>query len=171
MIRIVTACLAVALVVALPAAARADEGADEEASRTLIVGAGGAAEIELSGGALRGGANVFVEWEAIEEWLELELGASVVAAQGAAEVPVDLLLKKPFRLARGVELMAGLGPELVTVTAGPEKGTYAGGELALDFMVWPWRRLGFWIEPTYDLVFRDGLEHSLGSTAGVMVGW
>jgi hypothetical protein len=169
----------VALIVVWPAAAaasdaragRAQEEREEREERTLIVGAGGAAEVELADGSAHAGANVFVEWEAIEGWLELELGASVLPAGDAAEVPVDLLFKKPFRLAPGIELMAGLGPEVVTVTGGAARGTYAGGEVALDFMFWPWRRAGLWIEPAYDFVFRDGVAHSLGSTGGVMLGW
>jgi hypothetical protein len=158
-----------------PAAAAGDASAgedrEEREERTFIVGAGGATEVELAGGAVHAGANVFVEWEAVEGWLELELGASVLPVDGAAEIPVDLLFKKPFRLAPGVEMMAGLGPEVVTVTAGAERGTYAGGEVALDFMFWPWRRAGLWIEPSYDFVFRDGVAHSLGGTAGAMLGW
>jgi hypothetical protein len=112
-----------------------------------------------------------VEWDAIENWLELELGASVLTASGGVSVPVDLLVKKPFKLARWAELMIGIGPEVVQTT-GIGKGTYFGGEAALDFMFWPWDpRAGLWVEPEYDLVFHDGASSGLGATGGVLFGW
>ena len=67
--------------------------------------------------------------------------------------------------------MIGLGPEMVTTVNGLAKGTLFGGDAALDFMVWPWQRVGFWIEPTYDVIFDDGVSQGIGSTAGIMVGW
>lgn len=67
--------------------------------------------------------------------------------------------------------MVGVGPEVVQVS-GAGKGTYFGGELALDFMFWPWgRHVGLWVEPEYDLVFQDRLSSGVGSTGGVLFGW
>ncbi len=40
-----------------------------------------------------------VEWDAVESSLELEVGASMLITPGGVEVPGDLLVKKPFRLA------------------------------------------------------------------------
>jgi hypothetical protein len=138
---------------------------------TIIVGIGGATEVELGDGTVHPGANLMVEWEAIEGWLEVELGTSLLTAPGGVEVPIDLLLKKPFKLAPWSEFMIGIGPEVVQVT-GTHKGTYFGGELALDFMFWPWgRRVGLWIEPEYDLVVHDGASSGVGATGGVLLGW
>ena len=67
--------------------------------------------------------------------------------------------------------MVGVGPELVQVT-GPGKGTSFGGELALDFMFWPWGgHVGLWVEPEFDLVFRSRATTGLGTTGGVLFGW
>ena len=44
-------------------------------------------------------------------------------------------------------------------------------EFALDFFYWPWQHVGFWIEPSYDLVFRDKPSLGIGSTGGVALGW
>jgi hypothetical protein len=138
--------------------------ADDAFEHTIIVGAGGAGEVEIAEGSLRTGGNVFVEWEAIAEWLELELGASLLAAEGGFELPVDLLFKKPFRVSRHVEVMIGLGPEVVHVSTPAKNGTYAGVEFALDFMFWPSPRVGFWVEPSYDVVFRSPASSGFGST-------
>ena len=50
-------------------------------------------------------------------------------------------------------------------------GTFFGGQAVLDFMFWPTQRFGFWIEPTYDLIARDGLSRGLGRTGGLLIGW
>jgi hypothetical protein len=112
-----------------------------------------------------------IEWDAIENWLEFEVGASVLTADHGIEVPIDLLVKKPFRLARWAEFMIGLGPEVVQVT-GANKGTYFGGEVALDFMFWPWgHHIGLWVEPEYDLTYQHGASSGIGTTGGVLFGW
>ncbi|MBV9948391.1 MAG: hypothetical protein JOZ69_16185, partial [Myxococcales bacterium] len=57
------------------------------------------------------------------------------------------------------------------VTGGSDRATYFGMEAALDFMFWPWgRRVGLWVEPEYDLVFR-GATSSIGTTGGLLFGW
>lgn len=165
-------CGALLLLVTLTAPpSNAQEQGDDETEHTIVVGVGGAGELELGDGSLHPGANVMIEWDAIENWLELEVGASVLAASGGVEVPIDLLVKKPFTLARWAELMVGVGPEVAQVT-GVDKGTYFGGELALDLMFWPWgRRVGLWVEPEYDALFHDGVSSGIGSTGGVLFGW
>jgi hypothetical protein len=149
-----------------------DHESEAQAERAVIVGVGGATELELGDGSLHPGANVMIEWDAIEDWLELEIGASVLAAEGGVEVPIDLLVKKPFKLAQRAEFMVGVGPEIVRVT-GTNRGTYFGGELAFDFMFWPWgRHIGLWLEPEYDVIFVAGHPSSgTGATGGVLFGW
>jgi hypothetical protein len=165
------------LIAAAPTSAAADSASDREHSvedkidHTIIVGVGGTADLELGDGSLHPGANVMIEWDAVENWLELEVGASVLSAPGGVQVPVDLLVKKPFRLARWAEFMIGVGPEVVQVT-GANKGTYFGGEVALDFMLWPWgRRVGLWVEPEYDLTVQHGASSGIGSSGAALIGW
>ena len=159
------------MAIALLIAGRAPQAFGEELDHTLIFGVGGASEVELQSGSLNSGVNVFVEYEAIENWLELELGVSILKAEGGWEVPIDLLLKKPFRLARGVELMIGVGPQIVRISGTERNGTFVAGELVFDFMFWPSRHIGLWVEPSYTLLFRDGVSHSLGATGGLLIGW
>ena len=149
----------------------ANEHGADEIEHTIIVGVGGAAELELRDGSLHPGANLMVEWDAIENWLELEVEASVLSADGGVEVPLGLLIKKPFRLARWAEFMIGVGPELVRVSNPTTKATYGGAQLALDFMFWPSQHVGLWVEPSYDLVFRNAVSHGIGSTGGLLLGW
>ncbi len=160
-----------------PRVVRAEDGAtsalrpDDANEHTIVVGVGGAGELELGDRSLHLGGNVMIEWDAIEDWLEIEVGASMLATKGGLDIPVDLLVKKPFTLTRWAEVMLGVGPEVVHVT-GATKGTYLGGEVALDFMFWPWgRRIGLWTEPEYDVVFHDGASSGIGLTGGVLLGW
>jgi hypothetical protein len=43
--------------------------------------------------------------------------------------------------------------------------------VALDFIFWPSGRVGLWVEPSYDFVFRDGIYRGIGNTGGVLLGW
>jgi hypothetical protein len=169
----VLGAIAVTLVSLLASAMHADEprAKREEFEHRFIVGAGGAFELELTERSVHGGGSLFLEWEAIDKWLELELGVSALAAEGGVEVPIDLLFKKPFRLSRRIELMVGLGPELVVYRRTPKDGAFFALEVAADFMFWLSRHVGLWIEPSYELTIRGGVGHSLASTGGLIFGW
>ena len=150
---------------------RGNEPETQDLEHTIVVGVGGAVEEELTGGSVHSGANIFLEYKAIDHWLELELGVSVLPADGGHEVPIDFLFKKPFQLTRRLEVMLGFGPEVVNVSGTENSGTFFGGEAVADFMFWPSRHVGLWVEPSYDFVFHDGLSHGVGSTGGVIFGW
>jgi len=152
----------------------AHAGDDKELphDHTVLIGLGGATEYELGGGSFHSGRNAMVEWDIIENWQELEVAASLLAGDKGVEVPIDLIVKKPFRLTQSVELMLGIGPELVRLSTPAKKTTYVGGQAAIDFMFWPSHRFGLWVEPTYDLVFQNTtLSHGIGSMGGLLVGW
>ena len=76
---------------AQPRPAPDSESSEESLDHTIIVGIGGAMELELGDGSLLAGGNVMVEWDAVEDWLEFEVGASVLPAPSGAEVPIDLM--------------------------------------------------------------------------------
>jgi len=153
------------------AANEPEEQGPGDIEHTIVVGAGGAFEVELRGGAVHPGANVMIEWEAVENWIELELEASALSADGGVEVPLGLLVKKPFRLTRWSEFMIGIGPEVVHVATPTTRATVGGVQAALDFMFWPSQHVGLWVEPSYDLLFADPVSHGLGSTGGLIFGW
>lgn len=161
----------IALSASMALAEKGREGDEEAFDHTIIIGLGGAGELELPEGSAHAGGSLFVEWEAIDRWLELELGASVLAAEGGVEVPIDLLFKKPFRLSRSIEVMVGLGPEVVRVSTPAKKTTLIGVEFAVDFMLWPSQHVGLWVEPTYGVVFNSAARSGLACTAGIIFGW
>jgi hypothetical protein len=149
---------------ATSAAPKQPNGTPEGAERTVIFGAGVALDVAPS--AFKSGAATFVEYEAIDGVLELELGGQSVWGRGGRELSADLIFKWPRRLTPSLELMIGAGPTVVSSAR-----TSWGVEGAVDVMWWPTRRFGLWIEPVYDVLFSSGLSTSSGLTFGPIVGW
>jgi hypothetical protein len=140
----------------------------EEKEPTAIVEIGGAGEWGLPE-TTRFGPSAAVEFTPIKDWLEIEAGVSTLFGGGTTEWGADLLFKKPFTLSDTVEFMIGAGPEWTHTTGG--EGPKIGGEIAADFMVWPWpeRKFGWFIEPAYSYSFSSGHEQSLGVSVGLLI--
>jgi hypothetical protein len=116
------------------------------------------------------GATFAFEVTPIENWLEFEVGVTAIRADGGVEMPFDVLFKKPWRFSPSFEFMIGMGPELVHVS-GSGRGTFWGLEGVADLMFWPRRNVGWYVEPGYEVTFRDGTpHHSLGIAVGLLVG-
>ena len=114
----------------------------------------------------RGGTLAF-EITPIEHWLELEIGATAIHTSGGTETEADLLFKKPWTLSRRVELMAGIGPELVHA----DGATFWGFSTVADIMVWPRRNVGVYVEPGYERTFpHAGARNGMAIAAGLLIG-
>jgi hypothetical protein len=86
---------------------------DKEKEPSAILEIGGASEWNLQNGAASVGPSVAVEFDAIKDWLELEVGFSPLLKKGSSpEWSTDLLFKKPFTLSNTVEFMIGDGLSL-----------------------------------------------------------
>jgi hypothetical protein len=133
--------------------------------RGWVLEIGPAAEWPLQGDPPNYGASIAIEREVIDGWLEIELGMSGLWTAGRAELSWDLLLKKPFTLSPTVEFMVGAGPSYAQPTNG-DAGT-VGLVFALDLMVWPQPRVGWFIEPTFSVTPSTG-QTSFGATAGLL---
>jgi len=161
---------AIAVVVAIPISGIEVAAAQDDHEPSAILEVGGAGEWGLKGGSSYG-PSLAVEMTPIENWLELEGGVSAMFSRGQTEWNTDFLFKKPFTLSKTVEFMFGVGPEWQhTVTAGKFADTLAG-EVALDFMFWPWegRKYGLYLEPSYDYGFSPGHEQSFSVSAGLLI--
>jgi hypothetical protein len=69
-----------------------------------------------------------------------------------------------------VEFMIGAGPSLSQTLNGPERGTSVSAEFALDFMFWPTRDVGWYIEPTSSVNPRNG-QQSAAVSIGMLIGF
>lgn len=149
-----------------PSRASAHEPSDEE--HVIVVEAGAAGEHELSDGGTYFGPALGMELEPIENWLEIELGASRFRETGATVWDFDLPLKKPFHLSDNLELMPGTGPTWEHTSQPGERAASWGAEAVVDLFFWHGRRGGLFLEPAYSVAFADGRK-SLTITAGIFV--
>jgi len=137
-----------------------------------IVELGGAAGWSLKNGGSSFGADAAVEVTPIENWLELEAGATpLFSRHHSTEWNTDLLFKKPWTLSTKAELMAGVGPEWVHTREPGMRANSIAGEAALDFMFWPGgkHKFGWFLEPGYDYNFARGHERSFGISGGLLI--
>lgn len=149
-----------------PLPASADERSDEE--HMIVVEAGAAGEHDLSDGSTYFGPALGVEVEPIENWLELEFGASRFRETGATVWDFDLPVKKPFRLSDDLEVMPGMGPTWEHTSQPGEQAGSWGAEAVVDLFFWHGRRGGLFLEPAYGVAFADGRK-SLTITVGIFV--
>jgi uncharacterized protein YraI len=145
-----------------------EEGGFPERSFILEIGTAG--EWPLTGERPNFGGTIAGEVEPIENWLELELGLTSLATAGRTELSGDLLFKKPFRLSPTAEFMVGLGPSYSRTINGLEQGDSWSVEFALDWMFWPTKNLGWFIEPTWSVNPRNG-QQSAAVSIGILVGF
>ena len=142
---------------------------DEKQDHVIVFELGPAADWSKSEGVHPGGTFAF-EFTAVERWLEVEVGFTAIRDHAVFELPVDALFKKPWRFSPKFEFMIGAGPELIRAT-GPERGTFWGLSSVLDFMFWPTRNIGWYIEPGYEVMFRRrATHHGIAVAAGLLIG-
>lgn len=116
------------------------------------------------------GYGVAVETTPIENWLELELGASSTYGVRLKETDIDFLFKKPWTFSPRLEFMFGLGAAWNHATDEGITANSWGGEAALDFMYWPFKKhqFGFYFEPGYEHNFK-GSDQSVEMSGGLLV--
>jgi len=148
-----------------PVLAATDDGEGPEHVAVLELGATG--EREISERTSHIGPAVGIELEPIENWLEVELGASTYRSRGATNWEFDLAFKKPFRLSSTVELMPGLGPTWTHTTQPGERAGSWGAEAVIDLFVWRSKRFGWFLEPSYGVAPGNGSKKSVALTAGL----
>jgi hypothetical protein len=142
-----------------------------EKEPVAVAGLGGAASRSLTGGRPAYGYSVSVEVTPIENWLELELGITPTFGAHLREQDIDILFKKPWTCSPKFEFMFGVGLAYTRATDYNVTTNAVGGEIALDFMFWPFRKhkFGWYLEPAYEYGFGQGHEQSVGISAGLLV--
>lgn len=136
-----------------------------------IIEVGGAASRSLESGGSSFGPDLAIEVTPIENWLELEAGATPLFSRHSVEWNTDLLFKKPWTLSEKAEFMVGAGPEWIHTREYGVTTNSIGGEAVLDFMFWPSakHRFGWYLEPAYDYSFGRGHERSVGISGGLLI--
>lgn len=173
--------LLVATLAAWSAAASAQDEMNRSphtAESSIIVGFKGIqmnafAEEEGSQFAHHGfGGGFFLETSLVEGWMELEVGLGSIyfPEPDEVELPIDLLLKKPFCFGDIVQAYFAVGPTFALVLNGEELGVQVGGAVAIGSYFWITSAFGIDVEVDYSLLVQD--EHpvqELGFALGVVV--
>jgi hypothetical protein len=142
--------------------------ADED--HAVVLEFGGELDWEPAEVGVHAGGTFALEVTPVENVLELEVGVAAVRTDGGVEMPLDILFKKPWRFSPKFKFMIGAGPEVVH-SFGPDHGTFWGLEAVLDFMFWPRKNIGWYVEPGYEITFRDSAQHrSVGVSGGLLIG-
>ena len=141
----------------------------EREDHWIVFELGAASEWTRDEGVHNGGTLAF-EVTPVEHWLELEAGATAITSENVIETAFDVLFKKPWQPSSKFEFMIGVGPEIVHA-ANRDGGTFWGAEAVLDFMFWPKKNLGWYVEPGYEAVWRGGKrQQGIGWAIGVLIG-
>ncbi len=105
------------------------------------------------------GVSVFYERELVPKWLEIEVNVGLIDGAAGLQLPIDLLLKKPFHLHRRVTPYISIGPAIELFPRGdrPPLPGITGG---VGAYLWLSRDFGLDIELDYTAhVLSPGLEH------------
>jgi hypothetical protein len=159
---------AVLLALVAPAAGGQSVPAEGDDHR-VVIEIGLAGERGVTGSSSSAGGTVAVEFTPVENWLELESGITALRGGGHNEFAVDLLFKKPWRLSATSEFMAGVGPEL-SYHSGAGAGTSVATEVVADWMFWPTKNVGWYLEPSYSFTAVSRGERNAGIAAGLIIG-
>ena len=151
----------------------ASEARAEDDDPTLVVAVGAVGEWALTENSASHGANVFLEFTPIEEWLEVELGANALYSKNdQKQWETGMLFKIPNTLAEGIEFAYGIGPQWNRKLGDGEKIDSFGLEAAIELSIWPWEqhRFGWYFEPSYGYDFGKGREQSFTFSMGLLIG-
>lgn len=148
---------------------QSDSGVDKKS--VAIIELGGGTGWNIREGGLSYSPTIAVEVTPIENWLELESGVTPTFGNHSTEWDIDLLFKKPWTLSPKIEFMFGVGAAWIHMNANRETINSVDGEIALDFMFWPFtkQRFGLYLEPGYEYNFRQGHEQSVGINGGLLI--
>jgi hypothetical protein len=143
---------------------------DASTEPITIVEVGAAPSRSITDSETTTSPTVAVEFTPIEDWLEIEIGTTPTFSHHSTAWVTDFLFKKPWTLSRKVEFMIGAGPEWIHARSGGITNSI-GGEVALDFMLWPSanRRFGWYLEPAYEHDFGRAHENSIGVSGGLLI--
>ena len=142
------------------------DNSGEEHSLILLLGP--AMEKSTSDGSKAYGTYLGLEFTAIEHQLEIEVGTQYLSTSNPKELGGFVIFKKPFELAKDVELGLGMGPAVWRKTSSANNGLQTGITFVADFMFWTTKEVGWYISPGYTYGFTGGGERSVGISAGLL---
>jgi hypothetical protein len=135
---------------------------------SLILLVGPAVEKNIADGSKAYGTSLAFEFTAIEHQLEIEVGTQYLSTSNPKELGAQIIFKKPFELAKDIELDVGLGPAIWRKTSSPSNSLQSGVAFVADFMFWTTKKVGWYLSPTYTYGISSGADRVIGLSAGLL---
>jgi len=145
----------------------AEEAHDAHDGPSMIFTLGPVLDRSLTDKKTTYGSSVGLEFTAIEHQLEIEVGAQYLSSSSPRVLGGVILFKKPFELSHGVELEIGLGPS-ISRKISPSGGWQSGITFSPELMIWPTKKIGWYISPEYNRSLGKDAEKSVGLSIGLL---
>ncbi len=145
---------------------------EDQRDHSFALGAGYTVESNLGNKTSSSGSTVSAEFTPIEDALEIEVDATLLNSSGQQELGEEVLFKSPYRLSSTSELDIGVGPQFGRKLQGSDSTTSFGMALALEFMFWPSKEIGWSFNPEYGYGLGNSKgEQTFGASIGILFGW
>jgi len=145
--------------------------AEEREKSAAVIEIGAAAESQIVHGEFSSGPYVALEFEAVRDWLEIEIGVSPQFGSHQTDLASEFILKTPIFLMDKLEVMLGVGPQWEYHVTGGELRSSVGAEVQLELEYWPSadRKFGWFVEYQYDRTFTSDRTQSIGVQFGLLI--
>jgi hypothetical protein len=144
---------------------------ERETTSAVVVEIGSAAEWQMPHGDVSSGPYVALEFEALRDRLEIEIGVSPQFGSHQTDLASELILKTPIFSTSKLEVMFGVGPQWEYHLSGSELRNSLGAEAQLELEYWPSpeRKFGWFVEYQYGRAFGPDSTQSIGVQLGLLV--
>jgi hypothetical protein len=145
--------------------------AEEREKAAAVIEIGSAAEWQIPRAEFSSGPYVALEFEAVRDRLEIEIGVSPQFGSHQTALASELILKTPIFSSEKIEVMFGVGPQWEYHVTGGELRNSISAEAQLEFEYWPSadRKFGWFVEYQYDRAFTSDRTQSIGVQFGLLI--
>jgi hypothetical protein len=144
---------------------------ERHATSTAVIEIGSAADWQIPHGEVSSGPYVALEFEALRDRLEIEIGVSPQFGSHQTALSSELILKTPVFSTDKFEVLFGIGPQWEYRTSGSELRNSLSAQAQLELEYWPSpeRKFGWFVEYEYGRAFGPDRTQSMGIQFGLLV--
>ncbi len=144
---------------------------ERQTKSAAVIEIGSAAEWQIPHGDTSFGPYVALEFEALKDRLEIEIGLSPQFGGHQTDLASELILKTPVFSSEKIEVVFGVGPQWEYHVTGGELRNSLGAEAQLELEYWPSadRKFGLFVEYQYGRAFGSDRTQSIGVQFGLLI--
>jgi hypothetical protein len=145
--------------------------AEDREKSAAVIEIGSSTEWQIPQREFSSGPYVALEFEAVRDWLEIEIGVSPQFGSYQTDLASELILKTPVFSTERIEVMFGVGPQWEYHVMGGELRNSLGVEAQLELEYWPSpdRKFGWFVEYQHGLTFTSDRTQSTGLQFGLLI--